>query len=44
VVGVNPIVVENDAIVTLHLDDEEHGSERFAPYGEVHGDDASSLH
>jgi hypothetical protein len=44
VVGMNPIVNKNDAIVTLHLDDEECGSELFAPHGELHGDDASGLY
>jgi hypothetical protein len=28
----------------LHLDDEERSSERFAPYGELHGDDTLGLH
>jgi hypothetical protein len=28
----------------LHLDDEERGSERLTPYGELHGDDTSGLH
>jgi hypothetical protein len=41
---VNPIVAKNNTIVTLHLDNEEYGSERFAPCGELHGDDASGLH
>jgi hypothetical protein len=31
-IGVNPIAVKNNTIVTLHLDDEERGSERVAPY------------
>jgi hypothetical protein len=43
-IGVNPIAAENDAIVTLHLDDEECGSERLAPYCELHGDDTPCLH
>jgi hypothetical protein len=43
-IGVNPIATQNNTIVTFHLDDEECGSERRAPYGELHGDDASSLH
>jgi hypothetical protein len=43
-IGVNPIMAKNNAIVTLHLDDEERGSERLAPYNELHGDDISSLH
>jgi hypothetical protein len=38
-IGVNPITAKNDAIVTLHLDDEECGSERLAP----HGDDTPGL-
>jgi hypothetical protein len=37
-IDVNPIVAKNNTIVTLHLDDEEHSSERLAPYGELHGD------
>jgi hypothetical protein len=40
----NSIVAKNNTIVTLHLDDEERGSERLAPYGEIHGDDTSGLH
>jgi hypothetical protein len=43
-IGVNPIMAKNNAIITLHLDDEECGSERLAPQGELHGDDASGLH
>jgi hypothetical protein len=43
-IGMNPITVKNDTIVTLHLDDEECCSERLAPYGELHGDDTLSLH
>jgi hypothetical protein len=43
-IGVNPIVTKNNTIVTLHLDDEEHGSERFVPHDKLHRDDASSLH
>jgi hypothetical protein len=43
-IGVNPIVTKNNTIVTLHLDDEERGSERLPPYGELHGDDASGFH
>jgi hypothetical protein len=38
-IGVNPIMVKNDVIVTLHLDDEECGSEQLAPYSKLHGDD-----
>jgi hypothetical protein len=37
-------MARNNTIVTLHLDDKEHGSERLGPYGELNGDDASSLH
>jgi hypothetical protein len=44
IIGVNPIAAKNNTIVTLHLNDEECGSERLAPNGELHGDDASSLH
>jgi hypothetical protein len=43
-IDVNLIVTKSNTIVTLHLNDEERGSERLAPYGELHGDDASSLH
>jgi hypothetical protein len=34
----------NNTIVALHLDDEERGSERLAPYGEHHLDDVSGFH
>jgi hypothetical protein len=44
VVGMNPIVTKNNAIVTLHIDDEERSSERLAPYGELHGDDTPGFH
>jgi hypothetical protein len=30
-VGVNLIVAKNNTTITLHLDDEERGSERLAP-------------
>jgi hypothetical protein len=43
-IGVNPIVTKNNTIVTLHLDDEERGSERLASYGEVHRDDTPDFH
>jgi hypothetical protein len=43
-IGMNPIVAKNNTIVTLHLDDEECGSKRLAPNGELRGDDTSSLH
>jgi hypothetical protein len=43
-VGVNPITGKNNTIVTLHLDDEKCGSERLAPYGELHGDDTPGFH
>jgi hypothetical protein len=43
-IGVNPITVKNNTIVTLHLGDEEYGSERLAPYDAFHGDNASSLY
>jgi hypothetical protein len=43
-IGVNPNMAKNNTIVTLHLDDEEHGSERLAPYGELHGDDTPGFH
>jgi hypothetical protein len=44
VVGMNPIVTKNNAIVTLRIDDEERSSERLAPYGELHGDDTPGFH
>jgi hypothetical protein len=37
-------MTKNNTIVTLHIDDEECGSEQLAPYGELHEDDASGLH
>jgi hypothetical protein len=40
----NLIVAKNNTIVTLHLDDEECDIKRLAPYGELHGDVAPSLH
>jgi hypothetical protein len=43
-IDMNPIAAKDNTIVTLHLDDEKYGSKRFAPYGELHRDDASSLH
>jgi hypothetical protein len=43
-IDMNPITAKDNTIVTLHLDDEECSSKRFAPYGELHRDDASSLH
>jgi hypothetical protein len=43
-IGMNPIMTKNNTIVTSHLDDEERGSERLAPYGELHGDDTSGFH
>jgi hypothetical protein len=43
-VDMNLITTKNDAIVTLHLDNEECGSKRFAPHGDLHGDNTSGLH
>jgi hypothetical protein len=43
-IGVNPIVIQNNDIVILHLNDKERGSEQLAPHGELYGDDASTLH
>jgi hypothetical protein len=43
-IGVNPIISKNNTIVTLHLDDEECGSERLARYGKLCGDDTFCLH
>jgi hypothetical protein len=42
-IDVNLITAKNNTIVTLHLNDEECGSEQLAPYGELHGDDASDI-
>jgi hypothetical protein len=36
-VDMNPIPPQDDAIVTLHLDDEECGSQNIAPHGQLHG-------
>jgi hypothetical protein len=44
IIGVNPIVTKNNTIVTMHIDDEECGSKRLAPYGELHGYDAFGFH
>jgi hypothetical protein len=43
-IGMNPITTKNNTIVILHLDDEECGSKKLASNGELHRDDASSLH
>jgi hypothetical protein len=43
-VGMNPIVAKNNTVVTLHLNDKECGSERLAPYSELHGNNTLSLH
>jgi hypothetical protein len=43
-IGVNPSTAKNNIIFTLHLEDEECGSERLAPHGKFQGDDASCLH
>jgi hypothetical protein len=43
-IGMNLITTKNNTIVTLHLDNKECGSKTLAPYGELHRDDASSLH
>jgi hypothetical protein len=43
-IGMNLITMKNNTIVILHLDNEDCGSKRLAPYGELHRDDASSLH
>jgi hypothetical protein len=43
-IGMNSITAKNNTIVTLHLDDEEHGSEQLAPYGELNGDDTPDFH
>jgi hypothetical protein len=43
-IGMNPIVTKNNTIITLHLDDKKCGSERLAPYDELHGDDTLGLH
>jgi hypothetical protein len=43
-IGMNSITTKNNTIITLHLNNEERGSERLAPYSELYGNDASSLH
>jgi hypothetical protein len=43
-IGVNPIVTQNNTVITLHIDDEECGSEQLAPNGVLHGEDAIGLH
>jgi hypothetical protein len=43
-IDVNPIMTKNNTIITLQFDDEERGSERLAPYGELHGGDTPGLH
>jgi hypothetical protein len=43
-VGMNQITAKNNTPVTLHLNDEERGGKRLAPYGELHGDDTLGLH
>jgi hypothetical protein len=43
-IGMNPIAAKNNTIVTLHLDEQERGSERLAPYGELHGDGTPGFH
>jgi hypothetical protein len=36
-VGMNPIMPKDDAIVTLHLDNEERSSQSLAPHSQLHG-------
>jgi hypothetical protein len=43
-IDVNSIMAKNDTIVTLHLNNEERGSERLTPHGELHGDDTLGFH
>jgi hypothetical protein len=43
-IDVNPIVIKNNTIVSLHIDDEECSSEQLAPYGQLHGDDTLGFH
>jgi hypothetical protein len=43
-IGVNPIMTQNNIVVTLHLNNEESGSEQLAPHRELHGDDAPNLY
>jgi hypothetical protein len=41
-VGMNPILPQYSAIVTMHLGDEEHGSQSLAPHGQLHGSNSLS--
>jgi hypothetical protein len=43
-IGMNPILIKNNTIVTLHFNDEECSSKQLASYNELHGDNASGLH
>jgi hypothetical protein len=43
-VDMNPIAAKNNTVITLHLDDEERGGERLAPYSELNADDPPGLH
>jgi hypothetical protein len=36
-VGINPIPPQDNAIITLHLGDEERGSQSLASHGQLHG-------
>jgi hypothetical protein len=36
-IGMNPMPPQDNAIVTLHLSDEERGSQSLAPYDQLHG-------
>jgi hypothetical protein len=43
-VSMNLVMAKNNTVVTLHLNDEECGSERLAPYGELHGENTLGLY
>jgi hypothetical protein len=43
-IGMNSITIQNNTIVILYLDDEEHDSECLTSYGKLHGNTASDLH
>jgi hypothetical protein len=40
-VDMNPIPPQDNAIITLHLSDEEHGSQSLAPHTRLHGSNES---
>jgi hypothetical protein len=41
-VGMNPIPPQDNAIITLHLSDEECSGQSLAPHGQLHGNNSLS--